>query len=149
MAISKSTKRRVITALSSQPAGNEILGSLGASGGFSVNSDASLKVVQGDISVAGSPGHAGAYRVYFPHINDQIKSIDWFDVSGFTPRNPNGVETCAALVTGYNQDATTHQWYVTVQIVALADWSLQATPPQNFVIGIRAAFSLKPQANAL
>lgn len=149
MSLSTDTKKRLVEAVTSQPAGNEVIGSLGLYGGFSVNSDASVKVVQGDISVAPSPGNVGAYRVYFPSINSQIKSIDWFEVAGFTPRNPNGVETCAALVTGYNKDATTLQWYVTVQIVLLSDYALNPTPPANFVIGIRAAFSLNANANAL
>lgn len=149
MALSKSTKRRIITAVTDAKSGNEIIGSLGQYGGFQVNADATIANVSGDIAVIPSPGNLGAYRIEFPHINAQIKSLDWFEVKGFTPRNPNGVETADARVTGYNHDATTKQWYITVQLVLLSNGALDPTPPAGFVVGVRAAFTLLPQANAL
>jgi hypothetical protein len=146
--ISKGTIRRLNTAVGSVPAGNEILGSLGQLGGFVVNSDASVKLSSGDcVAVPDSGGAAGTYRVMFPNINSDIQSIAWFDVAGFTPRTPTGVETCAARVCGYNFDATLKQWYITVQIVLLSSGAVDPTPPQNFVVGVRAAFVLTPQAN--
>lgn len=146
--ISLSTIRRVITALSSQKSGNEVLGSLGQYGGFSLNSDASIKVQSGDIAVIPNPGGApGTYRVLFPNVNSNIQSLDWFHVAGFTPRSPTGVETAAALVCGYNQDASTNQWYITVQIVGIDSQAVLSSPPQNFVVGVRAAMSFVPQAN--
>lgn len=147
--LSKNTKRRIITAVTDAKSGNEIIGSLGLYGGFQVNDVAVVTSVSGPIAVIPSPGNLGAYRIEFPSINAQIASIDWFEVKGFTPRNPNGVETADARVTGYNQDATTGQWYITVQIVLLSSGALDPTPPAGFVVGIRAAFSLVPQANAL
>jgi hypothetical protein len=146
--ISKGTIRRLNTAVGSVPAGNEILGSLGQLGGFSVNADASIKVQQGDISVVpDSGGAAGTYRVMFPNVNSDIQSIAWFEVKGFTPRAPTGVETADARVCGYNFDATLKQWYITVQIVLLSSGAVDATPPAGFAIGVRAAFVLTPQAN--
>jgi hypothetical protein len=146
--ISNSTIRRVNTALASVPSGNEVLGSLGALGGFSVNSDASVKVNSGDVTaIPDSGGALGTYRVLFPSQNAAIQSIAWANVEGFTPRAPTGVETCAARVCGYNYDATLKQWYVTVQIVLLSSGAVTATPPAGFVVGVRAAFVLTPQAN--
>jgi hypothetical protein len=104
----------------------------------------------GDVVVIPNPGGAiGTYRILFPNINASIQSISWFEVAGFTPRVPTGVETCAALVTGYNFDSSLNQWYITVQIVLLSNYSVTATPPQNFVVGVRTAVSLKPTANRL
>lgn len=146
--ISSGTIRRLGTALGSVPASNEILGSLGQLGGFSLNADATIKVQAGDISVVpDSGGAAGTYRVMFPNINSVIQTLNWFTVKGFTPRTPTGVETCDARVCGYNQDATTKQWYITVQIVLLSTGAVTATPPAGFVVGVRAAFTLTPQAN--
>ena len=148
--LSKSTIRRVLTALSSQPSGNEVLGAIGQYGGFSLNTDGTIRVQQGDISVVPDSGGAvGTYRVMFPNINAGIQSIDWLVVEGFTPRTPTGVETCAARVCGYNQDATTKQWYITVQIVLLSSGAVTATPPAGFAVGVRASVTYNPQANAL
>lgn len=147
--ISKSTIRRVNTALASVPSGNEVLGSLGALGGFSVNADASIKVNSGDCqAVPDSGGALGTYRVLFPNLNASIQSIAWANVEGFTPRAPTDVETCAARVCGYNFDQSLKQWYITVQIVLLSSGAVTATPPAGFVVGVRAAFNLTPQANA-
>lgn len=146
--ISNGTIRRVNTALGSVPAGNEVLGSLGGLGGFSVNADASIQVNSGDCqAVPDSGGALGTYRVLFPNLNNSIQSIAWANVEGFTPRTPTGVETCAARVCGYAFDATLKQWYITVQIVLLSSGAVTATPPAGFVIGVRAAFVLTPQAN--
>jgi hypothetical protein len=146
--ISKGTIRRLNTAVGSVPAGNEILGSLGQLGGFVVNSDGSVKASSGDCSaIPDSGGAVGTYRVLFPNINASIQSIAWAQVDGFTPRTPTGVETCAARVCGFNFDQSLKQWYITVQIVLLSSGAVDPTPPQNFVVGVRAAFVLTPQAN--
>lgn len=146
--ISKSTIRRLNTAVGSVPSGNEILGSLGQLGGFSVNADASIRVNGGDIVAIPNPGGAaGTYRALFPNINGDIQSLAWASVRGFTPRSPTAVETADARVCGYNQDATTKQWYVTIQIVDISTGAVLATPPAGFVVGVRAAFVLTPQAN--
>lgn len=146
--ISKGTIRRLNTAVASVPSGNEILGSLGQLGGFVVNADASVKLSAGDIvAVPDSGGAAGTYRVMFPNVNQDIQSIAWFSVKGFTPRSPTGVELNDARVCGYNFDATLKEWYITVQIVLLSSGAVNPTPPANFVIGVRAAFMLTPQAN--
>ena len=150
MALSKSAKRRMIIAMADQKSGNEVIGSLGVYGGFFVNSSLAASQVSSDIAVIPSPGNLGAFRIEFPKINQQINSIDWFEVKGFTPRNPNGVEACDVLVTGYNQDATTKQWYITIQLVVKSSGSFPATVASaGFVVGVRAAFSLLPASNAL
>jgi len=148
MAFLPGTIRRLCTSLGSVPSGNEILGSLGVYGGFRVNADASVQLSAGDIVAIPNPGGAaGTYRLLMPSINDQIQSIDWFEVKGFTPRTPTGVETCDARVCGYGQDATTKQWYITVQIVLLSSGAVDATPPAGFTTGCRVAVTLKPTAN--
>lgn len=150
MSISKHAKEAICISLANQKHGNEVLGSLGVYGGFSLNSNASVNVVQGDISVAPDSGGApGTYRVFLPTINADIVSIDWFEVKGFTPRAPTGVETCDARVCGYNFDSTMNQWYITVQIAKLSDNTVNATPPQGFAVGVRVAVSLNPNANPL
>jgi len=147
---SASTIRRVLTALSSQKSGNEILGSLGQYGGFRLNSNGTVASSSGDIvAIPDSGGAVGTYRVLMPSINNNIQSIDWVCVQGFTPRTPTGVETCDARVTGFNHDASTNQWYITVQVVLLSSGAVDATPPQGFTVGVRASVTLTPQANAL
>lgn len=80
------TIRRVLTSLSSQKSGNEVLGALGQYGGFRVNGSGIVTVSTGDITaIADSGGAVGTYRVLFPNINNGIQSIDWFEVAGFTP----------------------------------------------------------------
>jgi len=146
--ISNSTIRRFNTAIASVPNGNEILGSLGQLGGFQLGSAGAIATNSGDCVAIPDPGGApGTYRVLFPNVNQVIQSISWFEVIGFTPRNPTGVETAAALVCGYNQDAVTLQWYITVQIVSNTTWAVLSSPPTGFVVGVRAAFVLTPQAN--
>jgi hypothetical protein len=148
--LSNGTLRRLIIALASQTNGNQVIGSLGQLGGFQLGSAASIAKQTGDISVVpDSGGAAGTYRVMFPNINANIQSISWFEVSGFTPRAPTATETCIAQVTGYNKDATTGQWYITVQMATLTTGAYLSTPPTGFVVGVRAAFVLTPQANAL
>jgi hypothetical protein len=150
VSMSPDTNRRVIEAVTSLPAGNQILGSLGQLGGCQLGAGAAIAVQSGDVTVIPDPGGAaGTYRILFPNINSSIQSIAWFEVLGFTPRAPTGVETAAALVCGYNQDATTLQWYITVQVVSNTSWAVLSDPPTGFVIGVRAAFVLTPQANRL
>jgi hypothetical protein len=148
--LSKDTIRRMIIAMTSQTAGNQILGSLGQLGGFQLGSSAAVASSSGDISaVPDSGGAPGTYRVYFPNVNANIQSISWFEVAGFTPRAPTGVETAQALVCGYNLDTTLNQWYITIQIVPIGGGAVIADPPTGFVVGVRAAFTFVPQANAL
>lgn len=148
--LSQNTKKRIVESVTAVANGNEIIGALGLYGGFVLNSNASVKSNAGDIQAApDSGGAAGTYRVFFPAVNAQIQSIDWFQVSGFTPRVPTGVETAAALVCGYNYDTSLKQWYITVQIVGIDSQAVLSSPPQNFVVGVRAAVTLKPTANNL
>lgn len=148
--LSQDTKNRIVESVTSVTNGNQIIGALGLYGGFVLNNNASVKSNAGDIQAApDSGGAAGTYRVFFPAVNAQIQSIDWFDVSGFTPRIPTGAETAAALVCGYNFDTTLKQWYITVQIVGIDSQAVLSTPPQNFVVGVRAAVTLLPSANQL
>lgn len=150
MSLSNDSKRRMSIALTSVPAGQNVVGAIGLYGGFVLNSDATVKQSTGDIQAApDSGGAAGSYRVFFPLVNSMIQSIDWFEVSGFTPRSPDASETCAALVTGYNYDTSLNQWYITVQVVTVADYAIDPTPPQNFVIGVRAAVTYKPGTGQL
>lgn len=150
MSLSKDTQKRIVESLTLQSAGNELNGAVGLYGGFVLNHDATVKLSTGDIvAVPDSGGAPGTYRVMFPNANSLIQSIDWFSVSGFTPRIPTGVETDVARVTGYNFDSTLNQWYITVQIALLSDNSVDPTPPANFVVGVRVAVTLKPTANAL
>lgn len=150
MSLSNDSKRRMSIALTSVPAGQNVIGAIGLFGGFVLNSNATVKLSTGDIQAApDSGGAAGTYRVFFPLVNSMIQSIDWFDVQGFTPRTPTTAETCEARVTGYNYDTTLNQWYITVQIALLSDNSVDATPPQNFVVGVRAAVTYKPNTGNL
>lgn len=150
MALSKGTTRRVVQALADRKAANEVIGAIGFYGGFRVNSDATVQLSAGDIQAVPNPGGAaGTYRALLPMQNKAIQSLDWINVQGFTPRNPTTAETCAALVTGYNRDAVTGQWYVTIQIVTLADMAVTATPPAGFTIGVRCAATLVPAASSL
>jgi hypothetical protein len=148
--LSSATDRVVVQALASQPAGNQVLGSLGALGGFQLGSAGAIAASSGDcVAIPDSGGAPGTYRVIFPNLNAEIQSIAWANVAGFTPRIPTGVETAAALVCGYNQDATTLQWYITVQIVNIQTQAVLSSPPTGFVVGVRAAFIFTPQANKL
>lgn len=148
--LTNNTNRRVIEAVTSLTAGNQILGSLGQLGGFQLGSAGAIATNTGDIvAIPDSGGAAGTYRVTFPNINGNIQSIAWFNVDGFTPRTPTTNETCKPLVTGYNQDATTKQWYITVQMASISTGAYLSTPPTGFVVGVRAAFVLTPQANRL
>jgi hypothetical protein len=150
MSLTQGTKNRIVESLTSVNAGNELIGAVGLYGGFRVNSDASVASSAGDVSAApDSGGAAGTYRVFFPAVNAQIKSIDWVDVQGFTPRSPAVAETCEARVTGWNFDTSLKQWYVTVQIALLSNNAVDATPPQNFTVGVRVAVTLLPTANRL
>ncbi len=130
--------------------GDIIEGRIGLYGSFRVNHDATIQGSLGDIvAVPDSGGAAGTYRVLLstvldPQINQHVKSIDWVSVQGFTPRNPTTAETDTALVTGFNFDTTLKQWYITVQIVALSTYAVDATPPANFTIGVRLAVTLNP-----
>ena len=146
--LSKSTIRRLNTAIASVPSGNEILGSLGQLGGFQLGAGGAIASNSGDIQAIPNPGGApGTYRVLFPNVNGNIQSIAWFDVHGFTPRNPTTNETCQALVTGYNLDSTTHQWYITIQMASISTGDYLSSPPTGFVVGVRAAFTYNAQAN--
>lgn len=148
--LSQTTKSRIIESVTSLSSGNQIIGAIGLYGSFVLNSNASVKSNAGDISAAPDSGGAlGTYRVFFPAVNSQIQSIDWIEVQGFTPRSPTGVETCTPLVTGFNYDATLKQWYITVQIALLSGYAVTSTPPQNFVVGLKACVTLLPTANQL
>lgn len=148
--LTKNAVQDIMVMAASQPNGNSILGSLGQYGGFQLGSAAAIATVTGDIAVSPDSGGApGTYRVFFPNVNADIMSIDWFHVGSFTPRAPTGVETVQARVCGYNFDATLKQWYITVQVALLSDGSVDATPPTGFVVGVRAAFTYNNSANPL
>jgi hypothetical protein len=167
--------KRLQTAVTSQQAGNNIMGTIGLKGGFACTSSGGVlgSVVGPFVVIPGSAfgEPAGVYRVYpqafgqpsknpqsgasTPTFNPytgnqgQILSIDFFNVSGFTPRSPGSTETASALVTGYNIDAANNQWYITVQISTLTTGAILSTPPTNFVVGIEAAVTLSSNANPL
>jgi hypothetical protein len=148
--LSNGTIRRLIIALADQKAGNEVLGSLGQLGGFRLGASAAIASSSGDcVAIPDSGGAPGTYRVLFPNVNANIQSIAWFEVLGFTPRTPTGVETAVPLVCGYNLDTTRNQWYITVQIVSNTTYAVLSSPPTGFVVGVRAAFTFNPTANAL
>jgi hypothetical protein len=150
MSLTQGTKNRIIESVTSLDSGNQVIGAIGLYGGFVLNSNATVKSNAGDVQAApDSGGAAGTYRVFFPAVNAQIQSIDWIDVDGFTPRTPTGVETTDALVCGYSYDTTLNQWYITVQIVSNTSYAVEATPPQGYVVGVRASVTLKPTANRL
>lgn len=152
MSLLKDTMRRMIIALTSRSAGNNLIGAVGLYGGARINASAdTVAYSTGDVSVALDSGGAPCtYRVYFPNANANIQSIDWIDVKGFTPRAPSAVETLDALVTGYNFDTTLNQWYVTVQIVTYGTGAAVSTVTSaGYVLGIRVAVTYLPQANAL
>ena len=174
--ISAKDVSRLQHAVGEQQAGNAILGVIGLKGGFACNTDGSVMagsvtgpfiVNQG--SVYGEA--AGVYRVYpqayaqpkgnpqsghyipqfTPYKGNQgtIKSIDFINVNGFTPRNPSASETAAAGMTGWNIDAANGQWYITVQIQTIGTGALLSTPPANFVVGVECAVTLSSDANPL
>jgi hypothetical protein len=148
--LSQDTKNRIVTSVTDVYAGNQIIGSLGLIGGFQLGASAVVAKSTGDIqAIPDSGGAPGTYRIIFPYANSQIQSINWFEVAGFTPRNPTSVETAAALVTGYNYDASLKQWYITVQIVSNTSWAVLSSPPTGFVVGVRVAVTLLPSANQL
>jgi hypothetical protein len=148
--LSQGTKNRIVESLTSVDSGNQLIGAVGLYGGFRVNGSGIVTTSTGDVSAAADSGGAvGTYRVFFPAVNAEIQSLDWVNVDGFTPRAPTGVETCTALVTGFNYDTSLNQWYITVQIVLLSDYAVTATPPNGFTIGVRASVTLKPTANRL
>ncbi len=167
---------RLQTAVGSQQAGNNILGVIGMKGGFACTSSGGVLAgsVTGPFVV--NPGSvygeaAGTYRVYpqaygqpvgnpqsgaytpnfVPYTGSQgtIKSMDFINVAGFTPRNPSSAETAAAGVTGYNIDTANNQWYITVQIQTIGTGAILATPPSNYVVGIECAVTLSSNANPL
>lgn len=143
--ISQDSIIRVVESLTQPSTGLEVVGSLGTYGGCRLNSDATIQNQTGNnISfVPDSGGAAGTYRAYLSApANCQIQSIDWFEVKGFTPRTPTGVETADARVCGYNIDTANGQWYITIQVVLLSSGAVTATPPAGFVIGVRAACTL-------
>jgi hypothetical protein len=150
--LSQDTKNRIVEAVTSVYNGNQIIGSLGLMGGARINASAdTVAYSTGDISVALDSGGAPCtYRVTFPNINSEIQSINWFDVKGFTPRSPSGVETLDCLVCGYNYDTSLNQWYITIQIVTYGTGAaVSAVTAAGYVIGVRAAVSLLPTANRL
>jgi len=152
MALLNTTIRRLVIALTGQKAANNVIGAVGLYGGcFITPSTDDVAYSTGDCSIVPDSGGAPCtYRCYFPAVNSQIQSIDWFVVKGFTPRDPSGVETLDALVTGYNQDSTTGQWYITIQVVTYGTGAaVDAVTSAGFVIGVRAAVTLLPTANPL
>jgi hypothetical protein len=152
MSLNKDTARRLIIALSGQQAGNNAIGAIGLYGGAQLGASAAVAGSTGDfVLIPNSGGAPGTYRFIFadPTMNPRVSSIDWFEVLGFTPRNPTAVETAAALVTGYNYDTTLNQWYVTVQVVSNTSWAVLSDPPTGFVVSIRMAVSFQPAANSI
>lgn len=173
--ISAKDVTRLQTAVGEQQAGNNILGVIGMKGGFACNTNGTVLgapvgpfvVVPG--SAFGEP--SGVYRVYpqaygqtvgnpqsgasTPHfvpytgVQGTIKSLDFINVNGFTPRNPSSSETAAAGVTGYGIDAANGQWYITVQIQTIGTGAPLTTPPANFVVGVECAVTLSKNANPL
>lgn len=152
MGLLNQTCKRLIIALTGRQYGQNVAGAIGLYGGARITGSAdTVAYSTGDVSVALDSGGAPCtYRVTFPALNAQIKSIDWIDVGGFTPRAPSGVETLTALVTGYNFDSTLNQWYITVQIVSLGSGSpVSAVTSAGFVLGVRASVTYLPSAFAL
>lgn len=167
---------RLQHAVADQVAGNNILGVLGMKGGFACNADGTVFAgsVTGPFVVVpgaafGEP--AGVYRcypqaygqpvgnpqsgAYTPHfvpytgVQGTIQSIDFINVSGFTPRNPSASETAAASITGYGLDAANGQNYITVQIQTIGTGAPLTTPPAHFVVGVECAVTLSKNANPL
>lgn len=174
--ISANDVKRLQHAVGEQQAGNNILGVIGLKGGFACNTDGSVMAgsVTGPFIV--NPGSvygeaAGVYRVYpqaygpsvgnpqsgaykpsfVPYQGQKgtIKSIDFINVQGFTPRNPSASETAAAGMTGWNIDAANGQWYITVQIQTIGTGAILSSPPANFVVGVECAVTLSSNANPL
>jgi hypothetical protein len=78
------------------------------------------------------------YYLYFnPFPNSQIKSIQYFNMNGFTPRNPSVAESQQPYVTGYNKDGNGN-WYVSFYIGDMLGNAV-ASPNQDFVVGFQAS----------
>src|SRR5271166_3407765 len=121
MGLLNQTCKRLIIALTGRQYGQNVAGAIGLYGGARITGSAdTVQLSTGDISLQLDSGGAPCtYRATFPALNSQIASIDWFQVSGFTPRSPAVAETLMPLVTGYNFDTTLNQWYITIQIVPI------------------------------
>lgn len=150
--LSQNTKNRIVESVTNNVNGNQIIGSLGLMGGARINaSAATVAYSTGDVAIVPDSGGAPCtYRVLFPNVNSQIQSINWFEVKGFTPRVPSGVETLDCLVCGYNYDTSLNQWYITIQIVTYGTGApVSAVTSAGYVIGVRMSPTLLPSANQL
>jgi hypothetical protein len=141
--------KRVQTALGSQQAGNNVVGTTMFKGGFACGSSGQvLAAATGPfVVVPDSGGTPGTYRAY-PQVNGQILSIDNAVVTGFTPRNPSASETTIAQVTGYNIDSANNQWYITIQLATFSG-ALQGSLPAKFVVGVQCSVTLSSTSNPL
>lgn len=149
--LTKKDITRVQTAVASQQAGNNVVGTMGLKGGFAVNGSGA--VIAGSSTgpfnfVKDSGGTAGTYRAYPNFPAGSIISIDNINVGGFTPRSPSAAETTQALVCGFAIDSANGQWYITI---AEADFTgaLQGSLPTKFVIGVQCAVTFSSNANPL
>jgi hypothetical protein len=135
--LDQNTQRVLNIALPDTDAFNEVSGALGISGGFQVNSDASVATVTGGFIVLAQSGiETGSYQVKFPAaVQSRMTGINAFTVSGFTPRAAQTAETCEARVTGYNRDSSGN-WYISVQIATISTGAINPTPPAGFVVGL-------------
>lgn len=142
---------RVQTAVASQEAGNDVVGTIGLKGGFACNGSGA--VIAGSSTgpftfVKDSGGTAGTYRAYPNFPAHSILSLDNIVVGGFTPRSPSAAETTLAQVCGYNLDAANNKWYITIQEADFTG-ALQASLPTKFVIGVQCAVTFASSANPL
>ena len=108
---------RVQTAVTSQQAGNDVVGTMGLKGGFACNSSGA--VIAGSSTgpftfLPDSGGTVGTYRAYLNFPAGAIQSIDNISTGAFTPRIPSAAETTIVQVTGYNIDTANGLWYVTI-----------------------------------
>lgn len=142
---------RIQSAVGSQQAGNDVVGTIGLKGGFAcTDTGGVLGSPVGPFNVVAETGpNVGCYRVYPQWPAGSITAINYANVNGFTPRNPTVAETTAAMVTGWGIDSATNTWYLTVQIATLGTWALQPTPPTNFVVGVEIGVTFASTANPL
>jgi hypothetical protein len=150
MAISPQDITRMQSAIGSQQAGNDVVGTTMFKGGFRVSG---ANVVAGSTvgpftCLPDSGGTPGTYRAYLNAAPGAILAIENVAAGGFTPRAPSASETTIVQVCGFNIDAANNQWYITLQEATFAG-ALQGSLPSSYVIGIQAAVTFAPSANPL
>jgi hypothetical protein len=145
--LTSQTIKRLIIALTGRIYGQNVAGAIGLYGNAVLGAAGATGTSAGDWVLSGSGGEY-TFTLANPALNQQVASLDYVQVEGFTPRAAGATETCIAGVTGYGQNAS-GQWYINVQTETLTTGALLASPPTGFTFEVRAAVSYNYSAYAL